>query len=56
MQDTALSIANKLKDQDLVKIVTHIDADGITAGSIASAALEREGIAHEIEFVKKLDV
>jgi RecJ-like exonuclease len=55
LQETALEIANKLRDQDFIKIVTHIDADGISAGSIASAALEREGIPHEIEFVKKLD-
>jgi len=55
LQDTALKIAEKLREQDYVKIVTHIDADGITAGSIASIALEREGIEHEVEFVKKLD-
>jgi RecJ-like exonuclease len=55
LHDTALRIAEKLRSQDFVKIVTHIDADGITAGSIASAALEREGLDHEVEFVKKLD-
>jgi RecJ-like exonuclease len=55
LHDTALAIANELRARDFVKIITHIDADGITAGSIASAALTREGINHEIEFIKKLD-
>ena len=55
MQQTAEKIAAKIRAHDFVKIVTHIDADGITAGSIASIALTREGIAHEVEFVKKLD-
>jgi len=38
-----------------VHIVSHIDADGITAGSIASIFLDRNGIEYDIEFVKKLD-
>ncbi len=55
MQETAEKIAAKIRAHDFVKVVTHIDADGITAGSIASVALTREGIDHEVEFVKKLD-
>jgi RecJ-like exonuclease len=38
-----------------IKIVTHIDADGVAAGSIASMALQDAGIEHGIEFVKQLD-
>ena len=55
MRAAAEEIAGIIQDQEFVKIVTHIDADGITAGSIASAALERAGIPHDIEFVKQLD-
>jgi len=38
-----------------IHIVTHIDADGITAGAIASQTLKRMGKQHSIEFVKQLD-
>lgn len=55
MQDTAKKIAEKLKKCEKIKIVTHIDADGITSASIATLALEREGIEYNIEFVKQLD-
>ena len=56
MQDTAKKISEELKKYQEIKIITHIDADGITSGSIASKALEREGINFNIEFVKQLDV
>lgn len=38
-----------------VDVYSHIDPDGITSGSIASLALERGGIDHEVHFLKKLD-
>ena len=38
-----------------VVVVGHIDADGITAASIASAALGRAYVEHTVRFVKKLD-
>ena len=38
-----------------VLVVGHIDADGVTASSIASLALTRSGISHGGRFVKKLD-
>jgi RecJ-like exonuclease len=38
-----------------IKIISHIDADGIAAGSIASIALRDAQIEHEIEFVKQID-
>ncbi len=55
MLNTAKSIAETLKKHKKVKIVSHIDADGITAGSIASMCLKREGIEHSVDFVKQLD-
>ena len=38
-----------------VIIASHIDADGISAASVASSALDRAGIKHEAIFLKKLD-
>ena len=38
-----------------VHIVTHIDADGITAGAIAVETLKRLGKKYSIEFIKQLD-
>ncbi len=48
-------IASELKRQDEVLIVTHIDADGITSGAIAHAALLEVGIESKVRFVKQLD-
>lgn len=36
--------ARALKDASSVRVMTHIDADGITAGAIADITLERMGI------------
>ena len=44
-----------VKNSKEIHIVTHIDADGITAGSIAYQTLKRLGKEHSIEFVKQLD-
>jgi single-stranded-DNA-specific exonuclease len=38
-----------------IHIVTHIDADGITAGAIAVETLRRLGKKHSIECIKQLD-
>jgi len=51
----ASELASVLLKQKEVLIVTHIDADGITSGSIAYQALERAGIEKEIIFTKQLD-
>jgi single-stranded-DNA-specific exonuclease len=51
----AKEISDFLTKKDDVLIISHIDADGIAAGSIASMALQRKGIEHDIRFVKKLD-
>ncbi|MDD1770367.1 MAG: hypothetical protein LUO79_04700, partial [Methanomassiliicoccales archaeon] len=36
-------------------VIAHIDADGVSAASISSSALERAGIGTKVRFVKKLD-
>ncbi len=51
----AKEIAMKIHAAERVVIVSHIDADGITAGSIAARTLERLGKDFRIEFVKQLD-
>jgi len=51
----ARCIADIIKNYSSVHIVTHIDADGITAGAIASKSLERLGKNYSIECVKQLD-
>jgi RecJ-like exonuclease len=55
MEAVAREIAERLRAAAFVKIVTHIDTDGVTGGAIASEALNRAGIEHEVVFTKKLD-
>lgn len=51
----ASSLAEILRREDEIIVVTHIDADGITSGAIAFRALERAGKEIDIRFVKTLD-
>ena len=51
----ARRISEKIKASGSVVVASHIDADGISAASIASSALDRAGIGHEVMFLKKLD-
>jgi len=46
--------AHTLKGAKSILIITHIDADGITAGSIAKMTADRLGIASEIRFEPKI--
>src|SRR5437667_64738 len=55
MEAVAPEIAERVRAAASVRIVTHIATDGITGGAIASEALARAGISHEVAFVKKLD-
>ena len=55
MEAEANQIAERLRSAERVGVYCHIDADGITGGAIASEALSRAGIAHEVAFLKKLD-
>jgi len=48
----AFSKAHELvKDAEDIKIYSHIDCDGITAGAILSSMLDRLEKAHEVEFI-----
>jgi len=51
----AKEIAEKIKEADYIVVVSHIDADGITSGSIAAKALERLNKDFRVDFVKQLD-
>src|SRR3989441_10468925 len=55
MEAVAQEIAERLRPAPFVRIVTHIDTDGITGGGIASQALDRGGLSHQSAFVKKID-
>lgn len=46
--------AAALRKAESVTVVSHIDADGITSGAIASETLGRLGIPHELVFEKKI--
>lgn len=48
-------IIEELKKWNEINIITHIDADGISAGAIAKKMMERDGIESNIYFVKYLD-
>ena len=55
MWKRALKIAERIKRENDFLIVTHIDADGITAGSIAAETLRNLDKDFEIRFLKQLD-
>ncbi len=52
---SAEEAAGALSRAKKVIVATHIDADGISAGAIASNALERAGVKADVRFFKKLD-
>lgn len=51
----ASELAEIVRRQEEVLVVTHIDADGITSGAIAKKALDNIGIEARIRFVKQLE-
>jgi len=55
LKNRAQEIGSIIKKSKDIHIVTHIDADGITSGSIAYKTLERLNKNFSIEFVKQLD-
>jgi RecJ-like exonuclease len=55
VKDAAKKIAERLGQTSNVLVVSHIDADGISAAGIASCVLDNSGIQHDVRFVKKLD-
>jgi len=55
LDETAAVCARRLAAADAVLLASHIDADGLTSAAIASTALERAAIPHEVVFKKQLD-
>ncbi|WP_434521198.1 DHHA1 domain-containing protein [Halorubrum sp. AS12] len=55
LADRATDCADRLREAGRVLLASHIDADGITSAAIASTALARAGIDHEVVFEKQLD-
>ena len=48
------SAAGSIRDASDILIISHIDADGISAGAIADITAERLGKEHEVRFEKKI--
>lgn len=55
MLKRAEKIGDTVRNSKDIHIVSHIDADGITAGCIAYQTLQRLGKEYSIEFIKQLD-
>src|SRR6056297_1642821 len=55
LTDRAQACARRLTEADSVILASHIDADGLTSAAIASTALERAAIPHDVVFKKQLD-
>lgn len=56
MFDTAKEASETILDHenDSISIISHMDADGISAAAIMSKALDREDIRHQVKFVQML--
>lgn len=55
MKDAAEKVSKRIKEAGDVLVVSHIDADGVSAAGIASFALDYIGMKNKIVFTKKLD-
>jgi single-stranded-DNA-specific exonuclease len=55
LADRAQACAARLREAEEVLLASHIDADGLTAAAVASTALERAAIPHEVHFFDQLD-
>jgi RecJ-like exonuclease len=55
MDQAAGVLAGVLKEAGRVHVISHIDADGISSGSIAYRTLRRMGMRPDIDFIKQLD-
>ena len=55
LESRARACADRLCEADAVLHASHIDADGLTSGAIATTALRRAGIPVETVFEKQLD-
>ncbi len=54
IQDASQAAAERIQEAGFVRLVSHIDADGLCSAGIASRALDDAEIPHEITFVKDL--
>jgi len=54
-EDTAKRCADKVREEKKVRLVSHIDADGLASAAIATKAIKRAGIEVKVDFVKQLD-
>ncbi|MHB8586972.1 MAG: DHHA1 domain-containing protein [Thermoplasmatota archaeon] len=50
----SVELAGRIRRASSVKIVSHIDADGLSSAAVATAALDRLGIPYSVEFLKSL--
>ncbi len=55
LEEAAEAVAARIRTAEDIHLVSHIDADGISSGSIAYRAVRRLGIRPEVEFIKQLD-
>jgi RecJ-like exonuclease len=55
LESAALACARRLLAADSVLVASHIDADGLTSGAIATTALARAGVDHDVTFANQLD-
>ncbi|MFA9517931.1 DHHA1 domain-containing protein [Halopenitus sp. H-Gu1] len=55
LAERAEACASRLRAANRVLLASHIDADGLTSAAIATSALSRAGIDHEVIFEKQLD-
>ena len=55
LDERARACARRLTEADSVLLASHIDADGLTSAAIASTALARAAIPHEVVFKNQLD-
>ncbi len=55
LQERAAACAERLQAAESVLLASHIDADGLTSAAVASTALARAGIPHDVVFKKQLD-
>lgn len=51
MSNQFMKAHEMVKNSEDIKIYSHIDCDGISAGAILSITLDRLGIDHELEFI-----
>jgi RecJ-like exonuclease len=55
LAERAADCAARLREAEAVLLASHIDADGLTSAAVASTALGRAGVPHEVHFFDQLD-